>query len=175
MSQLAPLRLPSPHLASGFGIRLNKKPPEITFRKKDKGGINYTSTVQNPKLDLDGAQRGRGGACWGLQGGYADELQVWSEEGFPAWLALQQSLLSMPVLWVDWLAHQRSAPSRFPCLPAAVKSVLSEYRIHNADVHLKQVCSLPMPTSRHFHRCFSIAWAGHERRHASQFALQCGM
>lgn len=61
------------HELEGFGIRLNKKPPEITFRKKDKGGINYTSAVQNPKLDLE-----------------------------------------------------------------AVKSVLSEYRIHNADVHLKQ-------------------------------------
>jgi small GTP-binding protein len=24
----------------GFGIRLNKKPPQITFTKKDKGGIN---------------------------------------------------------------------------------------------------------------------------------------
>ena len=48
------------HLAvwdAGFGIRLNKKPPEITFRKKDKGGINFTSTVQNPKLDLEGAPR----------------------------------------------------------------------------------------------------------------------
>ena len=26
----------------GFGIRLNKKPPEITFKKKEKGGINIT-------------------------------------------------------------------------------------------------------------------------------------
>ena len=41
-------------MPAGFGIRLNKKPPEITFRKKDKGGINYTSAVQNPKLDLEG-------------------------------------------------------------------------------------------------------------------------
>lgn len=24
----------------GFGIRLNKRPPEITIRKKDKGGLN---------------------------------------------------------------------------------------------------------------------------------------
>ena len=29
----------------GFGIRLNKKPPNISFRKKDKGGINLTATV----------------------------------------------------------------------------------------------------------------------------------
>ena len=38
---------------AGFGIRLNKQPPEITFRKKEKGGINYTSTVPNPRLDLE--------------------------------------------------------------------------------------------------------------------------
>ena len=43
----------------GFGIRLNKKPPEITFKKKDKGGVNFTSTLQNPKVDLDGESPGR--------------------------------------------------------------------------------------------------------------------
>ncbi|KAG6767245.1 hypothetical protein POTOM_028439 [Populus tomentosa] len=37
----------------GFGIRLNKEPPNLTFRKKDKGGINFTSTVANTHLDLD--------------------------------------------------------------------------------------------------------------------------
>ena len=30
----------------GFGIRLNKKPPNIGFRKKDKGGINLTLQVR---------------------------------------------------------------------------------------------------------------------------------
>lgn len=29
----------------GFGIRLNQKPPDIVFRKKDKGGLNYQETV----------------------------------------------------------------------------------------------------------------------------------
>lgn len=29
----------------GFGIRLNSKPPNIGFKKKDKGGINLTATV----------------------------------------------------------------------------------------------------------------------------------
>ncbi|KAG9487366.1 hypothetical protein GDO78_007300 [Eleutherodactylus coqui] len=29
----------------GFGIRLNKHPPNIGFKKKDKGGINLTATV----------------------------------------------------------------------------------------------------------------------------------
>jgi len=56
----------------GFGIRLNKEPPKIQFKRKDKGGINFTTTIQEAKLDLD-----------------------------------------------------------------AVKAVLSEYRIHNADVHLR--------------------------------------
>ncbi|CAG8507367.1 13690_t:CDS:2 [Racocetra fulgida] len=37
----------------GFGIRLNKKPPNIYFKKKDKGGINMTNTVPLTHLDLD--------------------------------------------------------------------------------------------------------------------------
>ena len=41
------------HELEGFGIRLNKTPPQITFKKKDKGGINFTSTVAEPKMDLD--------------------------------------------------------------------------------------------------------------------------
>ncbi len=37
----------------GFGIRLNKRPPGITFRRKDKGGVSLTTTISEPKLDLD--------------------------------------------------------------------------------------------------------------------------
>ncbi|KAJ1660962.1 GTP-binding protein rbg1 [Dispira simplex] len=37
----------------GFGIRLNKSPPNIYFKKKDKGGINMTNTVPLTYLDLD--------------------------------------------------------------------------------------------------------------------------
>lgn len=33
--------------------RLNKKPPNITFKKKEKGGIAYTTTMKDPKLDLE--------------------------------------------------------------------------------------------------------------------------
>lgn len=29
----------------GFGIRINKSPPNIVYKKKDKGGLNITSTV----------------------------------------------------------------------------------------------------------------------------------
>lgn len=38
------------HELEGFGLRLNKQPPNITFRKKDKGGINFQTTVINGKI-----------------------------------------------------------------------------------------------------------------------------
>eukprot|EP00160_Parvularia_atlantis_P017815 Unigene6295_Nuclearia_a/m.19387 Unigene6295_Nuclearia_a/g.19387 ORF Unigene6295_Nuclearia_a/g.19387 Unigene6295_Nuclearia_a/m.19387 type:complete len:369 (-) Unigene6295_Nuclearia_a:43-1149(-) len=37
----------------GYGIRLNSKPPAITFRKKDKGGLNISSTVTLTKLETE--------------------------------------------------------------------------------------------------------------------------
>lgn len=37
----------------GFGIRLNKTPPNISYKKKDKGGINLTMAVPQSSLSLD--------------------------------------------------------------------------------------------------------------------------
>lgn len=37
----------------GFGIRLNKKPPSIVVRKKEKGGIAITNTVPLTNIDHD--------------------------------------------------------------------------------------------------------------------------
>ena len=37
----------------GFGIRLNKKPPAIIVRKKDKGGLAITNTVPLTNIDPD--------------------------------------------------------------------------------------------------------------------------
>lgn len=34
------------HELEGFGIRLNKKPPPVIFRRKDRGGISFSSAVQ---------------------------------------------------------------------------------------------------------------------------------
>mmetsp|Transcript_31761 Transcript_31761/g.90206 ORF Transcript_31761/g.90206 Transcript_31761/m.90206 type:complete len:371 (+) Transcript_31761:42-1154(+) len=65
------------HELEGFGIRLNKSPPGLTYKKKDKGGISLSSNVQDPQLDVE-----------------------------------------------------------------AVKAVCSEYRVHNADVHLKEDCTV---------------------------------
>jgi len=54
----------------GFGIRLNKKPPNIGFRKKDKGGINLTLQV---RVEVEEGWRrrgdGRGSGGEGLKGG----------------------------------------------------------------------------------------------------------
>ena len=36
-----------------FIFRLNKTPPNIVFRKKDKGGINLQTMVPQSELDLD--------------------------------------------------------------------------------------------------------------------------
>ncbi|XP_065200298.1 GTP-binding protein 128up [Planococcus citri] len=36
----------------GFGIRLNKSPPNIKLRRKDKGGITLQTTVNQSELDL---------------------------------------------------------------------------------------------------------------------------
>ncbi|XP_071789461.1 developmentally-regulated GTP-binding protein 1 isoform X2 [Asterias amurensis] len=41
------------HELEGFGIRLNKTPPNIGYRKKEKGGINLTTTCAQSTLDTD--------------------------------------------------------------------------------------------------------------------------
>jgi len=37
----------------GFGIRLNKSPPNITIKKKDKGGLNYQTVVPQTHLNIE--------------------------------------------------------------------------------------------------------------------------
>lgn len=37
----------------GFGIRINKHPPNITIHKKDRGGISISSTVPLTHLDTE--------------------------------------------------------------------------------------------------------------------------
>ena len=41
------------HELEGFGLRLNKQPPNIHFRKKDKGGVNLNAMVPQSELDAD--------------------------------------------------------------------------------------------------------------------------
>nr|WIM01493.1 GTP-binding protein 128up [Limnephilus lunatus] len=41
------------HELEGFGLRLNKQPPNIAYRRKDKGGINLNTTCPQSELDLD--------------------------------------------------------------------------------------------------------------------------
>lgn len=37
----------------GFGIRLNKSQPNLSYRRKEKGGINLNATVAQSELDID--------------------------------------------------------------------------------------------------------------------------
>lgn len=37
----------------GFGIRLNKQPPNIRFQRRDRGGITITNTVPQTKMNED--------------------------------------------------------------------------------------------------------------------------
>jgi uncharacterized protein len=37
----------------GVGVRLDKKPPEVVIKKRDKGGLNINSTVKQTKLTID--------------------------------------------------------------------------------------------------------------------------
>jgi small GTP-binding protein len=41
------------HELEGFGIRLNKEPPRISFKRKDRGGVSFASTVPCTHLDLE--------------------------------------------------------------------------------------------------------------------------
>ena len=36
------------HEVEGFGIRLNKKPPNVVYKRKDKGGINIVKMAPCP-------------------------------------------------------------------------------------------------------------------------------
>jgi len=38
---------------SGFGIRLNQPPPDMTFRKKDKGGVTFINQMKEKPTHLD--------------------------------------------------------------------------------------------------------------------------
>eukprot|EP00019_Armaparvus_languidus_P008832 CAMPEP_0168593496 /NCGR_PEP_ID=MMETSP0420-20121227/8350_1 /TAXON_ID=498008 /ORGANISM="Pessonella sp." /LENGTH=360 /DNA_ID=CAMNT_0008629661 /DNA_START=47 /DNA_END=1126 /DNA_ORIENTATION=- len=41
------------HELDGFGIRLNKRKPNISYKKKEKGGVNFTHTVPLTHVDSD--------------------------------------------------------------------------------------------------------------------------
>ena len=41
------------HELEGFGIRLNKSPPNIGYRRKDKGGLNLQCLTTQSELDFD--------------------------------------------------------------------------------------------------------------------------
>ena len=41
------------HELEGFGIRLNKEVPNIYFKRKPKGGVNFSATVELTHVDRE--------------------------------------------------------------------------------------------------------------------------
>ncbi|KAG9392384.1 50S ribosome-binding GTPase [Carpediemonas membranifera] len=48
-----PMKKKIEHELEGFGIRLNKRPPNIVVTKKDKGGVGYTATCDQTFINTD--------------------------------------------------------------------------------------------------------------------------
>ena len=57
----------------GFGIRLNKRPPNLIFTRKEKGGLTYRN-VAGSKLDEEAVRGGIGGVPERRRGGLTDTL-----------------------------------------------------------------------------------------------------
>ena len=69
-----------------FGIRLNKDPPNIWFKKKDKGGINMTAPVSG-----GGGREGGGG---GESGGGTGRERRMKEREESGWIGLVTKLIA---------------------------------------------------------------------------------
>ncbi len=88
----------------GFGIRLNKSPPNLTFKRKERGGVNLTSTVRP----------------------------------FPLLYRLREAKTDFSCRVVLRVVPHTHTQCPLTNLDADIcKAVLSEYRIHNADVSLR--------------------------------------
>ncbi|KAH9938558.1 P-loop containing nucleoside triphosphate hydrolase protein [Fomitopsis serialis] len=59
-----------------FGIRLNKRPPNITVKKKDKGGIAITNTVPLTNIDHDEIKRVYIPAIYTLRQAQIDAISI---------------------------------------------------------------------------------------------------
>jgi len=96
------------HELEGFGLRLNKQPPNITFKKKDKGGINLQTMV--PLL--------------------RNILRKQFIESINIWLIIAAQDNNITILQLFQCAQSELDYD-------TVKMILSEYKISNADVMLR--------------------------------------
>lgn len=83
------------HELEGFGLRLNKSPPNIVFRRKDKGGINLQTMV----------------------------------------ITYNYFLILLYIFHIHIVFRFKVPQSELDL--DTVKTILSEYRIHNADITLR--------------------------------------
>jgi small GTP-binding protein len=107
----------------GFGIRINKEPPNITFRKKDKGGINITSTVPLSHVDHD--------VCCPLGQRRMTDLMMWCRKSRPFFLNTE--------------SRQRTFPSAV-MPPLMISSMFSKQRVERIFLWcMRSTRSTPSP------------------------------
>ena len=106
----------------GFGIRLNKTPPNIVLTRKEKGGVMYRSAMPQPHLDEECVRAQKGARA--REGG---------SELVRAHCARQRAQHAPP-LCAPLRRHLRSplSPRRL------VKSICAEYKIHSCEIQVRQ-------------------------------------
>ncbi|CAI5459536.1 unnamed protein product [Closterium sp. Yama58-4] len=124
----------------GFGIRLNKEPPNLTFRRKDKGGISITAACTVTNLDLDTVKA----VCSEYRIHNADVHLRYDATVDDLIDVIEGSRVYIPCVYavnkVDQITlEELEVLDKLPhyCPVSKQVGVFSEYRIHNADVHLR--------------------------------------
>ena len=104
----------------GFGIRINKKPPNIVFRKKEKGGINFNNSATSGEITLET-----------VKSILSEYKSAWRGRGSPPRAARMRAGRKRPQTCLSW-----------PLAPHADAGAASPPRtVHNADVYLKEEVS----------------------------------
>jgi ribosome-interacting GTPase 1 len=122
----------------GFGIRLNQEPPDLTYKKKDKGGLNYQEVVPqvyslaierlcvemllfHTSLSMPRVQYQQ--CCFHWRHLNAHQLRHASSD--MCYTRTLSTLRAVPCLRQSHLTHET-------CL-----QILREYKVHSADVLLR--------------------------------------
>jgi uncharacterized protein len=141
----------------GFGIRLNKKPPAIIVRKKDKGGLAITNTVPLTNIDHEEIQAicgeyriNNADVAIRQPGATADDLVDVIEGnryGFlmliGGWLSHALSRVYVPAIYVRTLPR----PALICLMPVKVLNKIDVISIEELDLIYKIPHSVPISSN----------------------------